>query len=437
MVGCGDEVESNRVLHLYLRIKLMSNRSANATILGYLYQFDFSINKILDSQENDEIELEGLEDIDITQDNETNLYQCKYYSGTEYNHSVIKPAITSMFNHFQKNKNKNKHYKYYLYGHFKSGTEKYYNHIDSKEKENKLIKEHLISSDEETVSKLDDIEFNSFRERLKINIKAPCFEEQESEIIEKLKKFFPKHDDSSFVESVYLSNARTIISKLSSKKEGRTITKKELIDALLEKKENIENYILFPHNTQYIKNVKNCIKQQYLKTGTITRKPASRFFFLDITNEEFETLGKAIISSLIIKYHEKFSCIHSNRTDYFYPFFILPNLSNENLNKIKNELYLNGKFVLDEYPFNGSNKSYIHVIDERFNNNNFRPIKILSSHNEIINILEEIKKQNEVLLKEIQIFDFYRTSTIKISAENLLSFHFPQNSVDMLEEFIS
>ena len=109
----------------------------------------------------------------------------------------------------------------------------------------------------------------------------------------------------------------------------------------------------------------------------------------------------------------------------------------KNLNKIKNELYLNGKFILDEYPFNGSNKSYIHVIDERFNNNNFRPIKILSSHNEIINILEEIKKRNEVTLKEIQIFDFYRTSTIKISAENLLSFHFPQNSVDMLEEFIS
>ena len=48
----------------------MSNRSANATILGYLYQFDFSISKILDTPENDEIELEGLEDIDITQDNE-------------------------------------------------------------------------------------------------------------------------------------------------------------------------------------------------------------------------------------------------------------------------------------------------------------------------------------------------------------------------------
>ena len=54
----------------------MSNRSANATILGYLYQFDFSISKILDTPENDEIELEGLEDIDITQDNAKNLYQC-------------------------------------------------------------------------------------------------------------------------------------------------------------------------------------------------------------------------------------------------------------------------------------------------------------------------------------------------------------------------
>ena len=91
----------------------MSNRSANATILGYLYQFDFSISKILDTPENDEIELEGLEDIDITQDNEKNLYQCKYYSETEYNHSVIKDAIIAMFTHFQKNKDKK--YRYYLY----------------------------------------------------------------------------------------------------------------------------------------------------------------------------------------------------------------------------------------------------------------------------------------------------------------------------------
>lgn len=415
----------------------MSNRSANATILGYLYQFDFSISKILDTPENDEIELEGLEDIDITQDNEKNLYQCKYYSETEYNHSVIKDAIIAMFTHFQKNKNKDKKYRYYLYGNFKSGVNKYYNYTTSKEERNELIKNNFLHKNGCAVSTFDDHELSDFSERLIIDLKAPCFEEQESKIIEKLQKFFPKHDDVNFVESVYLSNARTIISKLSSKKEDRTITRKKLIDELLEKKENIENYIFFPHNTIYINNVKRCIKNQYFKTGTTTRKPASRFFVLDITNEEFETLGKAIISSLIIKYHEKFSCIHSNRTDYFYPFFILPNLSNDNLNKIKNELYLNGKFILDEYPFNGSNKSYIHVIDERFNNNNFRPIKILSSHNEIINILEEIKKRNEVTLKEIQIFDFYRTSTIKISAENLLSFHFPQNSVDMLEEFIS
>lgn len=414
----------------------MGNRSANATILGYLYQFDFSISKILDTPENDEIELEGLEDIDITQDNETKLYQCKYYSETKYNHSVIKDAIISMFIHFQINKDKK--YKYYLYGHFESGVDKYYNNTPSeKEERNKLIRDSFLSRNGKAISIFNDNELSDFSERLIIDLKAPCFEDQESEIIEKLKKFFPTHDDDCFVESVYLSNARTIISKLSSKKEDRTITKRKLIDALLEKKENIENYILFPHNTQYIKNVKKCINKQYFKTGTTTRKPASRFFILDITNEEFETLGGVIISSLIIKYHDKFSCIHSNRADYFYPFFILPNLSNDNLNKIKNELYLSGKFVIDEYPFNGSNKSYIHIIDERFNNNNFRPFKILSSHNEIINILEEIKKQNGALLKEVQIFDFYRKSTIKISEKNLLSFHFPQNSVDMLEEFIS
>lgn len=412
----------------------MSNRSANATILGYLYQFDFSISKILDTPENDEIELEGLEDIDITQDNEKNLYQCKYYSETEYNHSVIKDAIISMFTHFQENKDKK--YRYYLYGNFKSGVDKYYKCTTSKEERHELIKHNFLHKNGCAVLTFDDHELSDFSERLIIDLKAPCFEEQESRIIEKLRNFFPKHDDVNFIESVYLSNARTIISKLSSKKEERTITRKKLIDELLEKKENIENYIFFPHNEIYINNVKKCIKSQYLKTGTTTRKPASRFFILDITNEEFETLGKKNISSLIIMYHDKFSCINSNLTDYFYPFFILPNLSNENLNKIKNELYLSGKFVLDEYPFNGSNKSHIHVIDERFNNNNFRPIKILSSHNEIIDTLEKIKKQNNKLLKEVQIFDFYRTSTIKFDKEDLLSFHFPQNSVDMLKEFI-
>lgn len=413
----------------------MSNRSANATILGYLYQFDFSISKILDTPENDEIELEGLEDIDITQDNEKNLYQCKYYSETKYNHSVIKDAIISMFTHFQENKDKK--YRYYLYGNFKSGVDKYYNETTSKEKRNELIKNNFLHKNGCVVLKFDDHELSAFSERLIVDLKAPRFEEQESKIIEKLKKFFPKHDDVNFVESVYLSNARTIISKLSSKKAERTITRKKLINELLEKKENIENCIFFPYNKKYINHVKQCIRNQYLIPHTITKKPASRFFILDITNEEFETLGKGKICDLIIKYHEKFSCIKSNRADCFYPFFILPNLSNEKLKKIKNELHLNGKFILDEHPFNGSNKSYTHIIDERFNNDDFKPIKILSSHNEIENTLEEIIKQNKNnQLKEVQIFDFYRISTTKFNKEDLLLFHFPQNSVDMLEEFI-
>jgi hypothetical protein len=64
----------------------MSNRSADSTIKGYFYQFDFTILQILNASDNDEITVEGIEDVDISNINETIAIQCKYYESTEYNH---------------------------------------------------------------------------------------------------------------------------------------------------------------------------------------------------------------------------------------------------------------------------------------------------------------------------------------------------------------
>ena len=52
----------------------MSNRSATNTIKGYFYQFDYSIEKLLNlSNDSDEITVEGIEDIDIEGDDEEEL----------------------------------------------------------------------------------------------------------------------------------------------------------------------------------------------------------------------------------------------------------------------------------------------------------------------------------------------------------------------------
>ncbi|WP_206193525.1 hypothetical protein, partial [Neisseria mucosa] len=160
----------------------MSNRSADATILGYRYQFDYSIKQILEQTDNlSEIELEGLEDIDILTQDITHLHQCKYYSGTEYNPSVIKTAIISMFNHFQTNKDGN--FRYYLYGHFKKGADKFSNDIE-------YLKNRILNIS------LNEDELKEFHSRLTINVNAEEFTQQEQSIIRLLSDYFPVYKDA-------------------------------------------------------------------------------------------------------------------------------------------------------------------------------------------------------------------------------------------------
>ena len=79
------------------RVVQMSDRSAVDTIRGYFYQFDYSILSLLQLAEPDgSIAVECIEDVDIRTVTEDRAVQCKYYAGTEYNHSVIKLAVMAM-----------------------------------------------------------------------------------------------------------------------------------------------------------------------------------------------------------------------------------------------------------------------------------------------------------------------------------------------------
>jgi hypothetical protein len=104
----------------------MINRSAVSTIRGYFYQFDHSILAVFNLQDGeDSIQIECIEDIDIHTATDITAIQCKYYEQTEYNHSVIKPAIMSMLQNFKEGQDAGRQpIKYYLAGHFESGQEK-------------------------------------------------------------------------------------------------------------------------------------------------------------------------------------------------------------------------------------------------------------------------------------------------------------------------
>ena len=54
-------------------------RDAVDTIKGYYYQFNYSIQCILNGNDDDEFTVEGIEDVDAASGDETLAIQCKYY----------------------------------------------------------------------------------------------------------------------------------------------------------------------------------------------------------------------------------------------------------------------------------------------------------------------------------------------------------------------
>src|SRR5680860_100986 len=105
---------------------LLTDRSAVHTIRGYFYQFDRSILSILELAEATEsVAIECIEDIDVRTATDFTAVQCKYYEKTEYNHSVIKPAIIFMLSHYKDGLRAGRpSIKYKLSGYFESGQSK-------------------------------------------------------------------------------------------------------------------------------------------------------------------------------------------------------------------------------------------------------------------------------------------------------------------------
>ncbi len=67
----------------------MSYRSADATIKGYVYQFDDTIIRVLNCSNGQSILVEGIEDVDIEYGNTSEAIQCKYLPSKKYSLASI------------------------------------------------------------------------------------------------------------------------------------------------------------------------------------------------------------------------------------------------------------------------------------------------------------------------------------------------------------
>ena len=99
-------------------------RKADSTIKGYLYQFNKSIDIILDSNDDVPVVLEGvIEDIDVHMPSAIKTIQCKYHEDKKYQLSSVVAPILEMLCHYCESTYLGKSVSYYLFAYYSDNVD--------------------------------------------------------------------------------------------------------------------------------------------------------------------------------------------------------------------------------------------------------------------------------------------------------------------------
>ncbi|REL27760.1 hypothetical protein DXX93_15140 [Thalassotalea euphylliae] len=321
------------------------DRSAVDTIRGYCYQFDKSIFEILSLNcDTDSIEVEGVEDVDVSQGGELSAIQCKYYEKSSYNHSVIAKPIRFMLQHFSSNRNAD--VTYYLYGHYKDGHEKLSDCISVEFLKEKFLShtKDKIRYEEHVELGLSDDDLKSFIDRLKLDINAKSFDEQNESVIKKIVEIFncTKEEASHY----YYNSAFSVIAKLACDQQNRVITKAEFLRKIDNKKALFNSWLYkFRGRTEYLKKIKSDLFPRSLNTQAY-----DRFFMIDVSSAS----NIAEIKECIYTIQKNWASLSKRSPTPYSPYIYLYNQEQCFLHSIKKELYNEGLNFVDGYNYYGS-----------------------------------------------------------------------------------
>lgn len=377
-----------------------NGRSAEKTIKGYYYQFDYSIIKVLElPDDNDTICIEGVEDVDITDESNVIFHQCKCYESSEYVHSKITPAIRQMLCHYAQNKSKGFHY--HLYGTFQSGQEKFPGVSLSFIKNNvctytKNKAPHVLYDE----LSLNDSDLNDFIFHLTIDVNAKSYLEQEKKVIDTVCSVL----GCSIQEAnLYYCNALYQIKQLATQnnESDRTISKAEFINAIKTVDTQFEMWLLHKNG---VDKFAKAIKKKYFSDYNIS--PYSRFFIIEVDNK----ISIAEIKTAILHIAKKYSKLRKRDTPKFSPFFCFCGINDANLIDLKKQLSRDNVVFTDGYNFRGAEFD-AHSIAKKPTNEHPIMLRIIDN----VDFLESVY---ELCESTIEIYQFYRVTSLYENSEH-------------------
>jgi len=383
----------------------MSNRNATDTIKGYFYQFDYSIEKLLNlKNDGDRITVEGIEDIDIETSNEATAIQCKYYSKTEYNHSAISKPIRLMLQHFKELKDSSEpQIKYHLYGHYKSGQDKLSLPINvSFLKDKFLTYTSNKKKEEEHINLgLSDTDLQEFLDLLSVNIEAKSYEDQFNNILSLLMSNFSC--DKFEAEYYYYNNALNEIRRIAIENNisDRKISKRDFINRIDNKQ------LLFNKWFVELKGKKQFhreLKDKYFRT--LNKSPFERFFIIDLPTSY--SLNE--LKDLVFIISKRYSNLKRREPQTYCPYVFFNNLAEVDLLELKKQLFTEEFIFIDGVPYQGADFS-AREISKKANYNNGIKIKLLKVQTEISDTLEYVSKTKKI-------YQFYFENVVYTNTNN-------------------
>ncbi len=328
---------------------MSKGRDAIDTITGYYYQFDYYILQLLNlSKDTDTVTIEGIEDVDISEDGILKAIQCKYYAKTEYNHSKIASPIRLMLKDYAlRKRDGRKLISYMLYGHYERGHEKYPEIFDID-----FLKSNICTYTQNKVKhtlytelNLDDSQLEEFLNLLVVDINAKSYDEQEKQILTQMCKTFKC--DMFEAEYYYYNNALRIVKNIATEQDAkkRILSKYEFLGLINHKSMLFDSwYIEFKGIKQYCKD----IKTQYFTKLNIS--PFERFFLIRYdglsTDQE--------VANLLLLIAKRWSKISQRTSKPFCPFVYIHGISSERLISIKNIITNSGVNICDGYNYLGA-----------------------------------------------------------------------------------
>ncbi|AOY62481.1 DUF4297 family anti-phage-associated protein [Xanthomonas citri pv. glycines] len=332
----------------------MTDRSATATIKGYFYQFDQTIVRLLEATKHGSITVEGVEDIDLDDGNESAFVQCKYYEGTEYNHSVIKEAVIHMLRHFHAaDCSSDQVFRYRLHGHYRGGQHKLKLPLTDE-----FLKEHFLTyTRDKLVHKvheelaITDGQLAAFRALLDIDVNALSYDDQQAKMFRLLEAEI-QECTASDAQSFFYPMAINVVQELAinADEAKRKITKDQFLKAINRKDVVFSAWLREHLGREYFARM---IRRKYFYFGRTKMPKASRFFVIEM-GDEYE-VDKA--SRMLVRLGQFFSHKEHQRTtasDRFCPYVLLRGVTREQLAELKESLWTQRVAFTDGYPFRDS-----------------------------------------------------------------------------------